>query len=325
MDWLLYYHVDFVRVSEEEPVEFRKVLITKETTDAEVVIKNEKHLLSDFSVIWYRRGVFTPKFTSVENFDDLTFNLNRQLREEARTVSEFVLEQMKYKFTINKQEDLGLNKLSVLEFAKTVGLLIPATIICEEKTILAKFMKTHPHVITKNVSQGVFVYSESHILNSITEKITPERFKQLKPKFKLSMFQEMIEKWIELRIFYLHGKFFTSAIFSQNDPKTEVDFRNYNFANPNRTPPFLLPKDIQEKLKKLMKLADLNSGSIDMIISKTGQYYFLEVNPIGQFYQVSHPCNYYLEKKLAKTIRHHHEKIKKQSGTTGLYAIGKDR
>ncbi|MPT35513.1 MAG: hypothetical protein E2604_10600 [Flavobacterium sp.] len=56
------------------------------------------------------------------------------------------------------------------------------------------------------------------------------------------------------------------------------------------------------KLKKLMKVLKLNSGSIDMLVSSNNEYVFLEVNPIGQFGQVSKPCNYYLEKQIAKEL-----------------------
>ena len=51
-----------------------------------------------------------------------------------------------------------------------------------------------------------------------------------------------------------------------------------------------------------MRLADLETGSLDLIYSKTGQYYFLEVNPGGQFSMVSIPCNYNLEKKVAEYL-----------------------
>jgi hypothetical protein len=53
------------------------------------------------------------------------------------------------------------------------------------------------------------------------------------------------------------------AIFSQNDKKTKIDFRNYNAIKPNRTVPFKLPIRIEEKIVKFMKLVDMNWGSID--------------------------------------------------------------
>ena len=46
----------------------------------------------------------------------------------------------------------------------------------------------------------------------------------------------------------------------------------------------------------------LNSGSIDLVYTKDEDYYFLEVNPVGQFAMVSEPCNYYLEKIVAQKL-----------------------
>ncbi len=46
----------------------------------------------------------------------------------------------------------------------------------------------------------------------------------------------------------------------------------------------------------------LNCGSIDMIRGTDGKYYFLEVNPNGQFGMVSSPCNLGLYKLVAETL-----------------------
>ena len=103
-------------------------------------------------------------------------------------------------------------------------------------------------------------------------------------------------------MFYLDGVFYSSAIFSQNDEQTKIDFRNYNESNPNRVLPFNMPKTEEAKFRKLMKALNLNSGSLDIIVTKDGEYVFLEVNPVGQFTQVSFPCNYYLEKQMAISL-----------------------
>ena len=49
---------------------------------------------------------------------------------------------------------------------------------------------------------------------------------------------------------------------------------------------------------------DLNSGSIDIILTPDNKYVFLEVNPVGQFEQVSFPCNYGLFKEVAEYLIH---------------------
>ena len=92
------------------------------------------------------------------------------------------------------------------------------------------------------------------------------------------------------------------AIFSQKNEGTVVDFRKYTDGNPQRKVPYKLPKSEEKKLIALMEELDLNTGSIDIIVDINNNYIFLEVNPVGQFGMTSVPCNYYLERKIAKTL-----------------------
>lgn len=121
--------------------------------------------------------------------------------------------------------------------------------------------------------------------------------------------QENIPKKYELRVFYLKERIFAMAIFSQNDDKTKVDFRNYNWSKPNRFTPYSLPRKIEDKIKYFMKSMNLNCGSIDMIVDIEGRYIFLEVNPKGQFGMVSLPCSYHLDFEIAKELVGYEESI----------------
>jgi len=137
---------------------------------------------------------------------------------------------------------------------------------------------------------------------SNTTLITPETIAKFASTFPPTLFQECLNKKYELRIFYLDGVCYSSAIFSQNDPQTRIDFRNYNRETPNRVCPYQLPKKIEKRIRKLMNHYSMRSGSIDMVVEKTKGFVFLEVNPVGQFKQVSHPCNYRLEKRIAQSL-----------------------
>ena len=48
-----------------------------------------------------------------------------------------------------------------------------------------------------------------------------------------------------------------------------------------------------------MRDLGLNIGCIDMIMGTDGQLYLLEVNPNGQFGDMSLDCNYHLEREVA--------------------------
>jgi len=106
----------------------------------------------------------------------------------------------------------------------------------------------------------------------------------------------------------MDNTFYPMAIFSQNDEKTKVDFRNYNLQRPNRKTPYELEKSIENKLYALVKEMGLTSGSLDLIRTIDDRYVFLEVNPIGQFGMTSTPCNYFLEEKIAKNLIQKNEK-----------------
>jgi hypothetical protein len=97
-----------------------------------------------------------------------------------------------------------------------------------------------------------------------------------------SIFQPYVAKEFELRIVVVGKKLFACAIHSQQSVRSREDWRRYDLEH---TPhePYTLPDDIATKLLLLMERLGLVFGSIDMIVTPSGEYIFLEVNPNGQF------------------------------------------
>jgi glutathione synthase/RimK-type ligase-like ATP-grasp enzyme len=145
-------------------------------------------------------------------------------------------------------------------------------------------------------SQGYFTYTESlssEDMEGYPEKISP------------SFIQSKIEKQYEVRVFYLDGRFFSWAIFSQSDTQTRTDYRKYNDQRPNRVVPYVLPETLQQQLIDLFRKIDLNTGSVDLMVDFQGTYYFLEINPTGQFGVLSRATNYQLEAEIARWLINH--------------------
>ncbi len=136
----------------------------------------------------------------------------------------------------------------------------------------------------------------------MTKNVELNEIESFPEKFPLTLFQEQIDKILELRVFYLKGKMWTSAILSQQQENTLVDCRNYDIEKMNRVIPYTLPKDIEAKINSFMKIISMDTGSIDILVSNKNEYYFLEVNPGGQFTGYSEICNYNLEMKIAKHL-----------------------
>jgi len=101
-----------------------------------------------------------------------------------------------------------------------------------------------------------------------------------------AIFQEYVEKQVELRITIVGDQVFTAAIHSQEHPETQVDFRRLALMTNHESVKhtiFDLPIEIRSKLLSLMNKLGLVFGCVDMILTPRGEYVFLEVNPAGQW------------------------------------------
>jgi len=301
IDWLRFYNYKFLRVSEEDTIEYDDLFLNNNFFDVNLNINDIKYKLSDFKAFWYRRSHYNIHFNKIPFKTTLGDKINNHLSNEAHEIHKIVKHNIQNK-SINKYDDLFINKLEVLKKASDRGFKIPKTLVTNDKSKLTDFYSENKNIVTKNFSPGVFIFDDNLILETFTKIVDEKIINSLPNKFSSSLFQEKIEKLFELRIFFINNDFYASAIFSQQDDKTKVDFRDYNFIKPNRTPPFELDENIKNRLLAFMKEVGLNSGSIDMLVSKENEYIFLEVNPIGQFSQVSSPCNYYLEEVIAKHL-----------------------
>ena len=155
-------------------------------------------------------------------------------------------------------------------------------------------------VVTKTMDEPYIVNMPSGRYMTYTAAM--KELDKIPSEFFPSYIQEKIEKDYEIRTFYICGKTYSMAIFSQQDDQTKIDFRRYNTSCPNRYEPILLPENVRSKIDSLMNCLGLNTGSIDLIKSQNGEYVFLEVNPCGQFGMIENACNYPLHKIVAEEL-----------------------
>lgn len=172
------------------------------------------------------------------------------------------------------------NKLISLRVAESVGLCIPSTYVSSDKSEILNFHSKNHNVITKFIQDVIFLNPQGMLLRSTTERVSKADITKMDNIFSPSLIQTEIKKKYEIRVFYLQGECYAMAIFSQQDKQTRVDYRNYNHQCPNRMVPYILPRAIELKINRFMKKMNLDTGSIDMIVTPELEYVFLEVNPV---------------------------------------------
>jgi ATP-GRASP peptide maturase of grasp-with-spasm system len=307
--WLYYYNKKFIRVNESTKINFEKITLAEAIL---IICDSHKEVVlnsNNISSYWYRRGSFNvvkPNKLEIPN-NFIKNEINSHINYEGLALVDFLKH-----LTRNLPHSIGhisnnsTNKLENLRIAEKVGIKVPTTLVtCNKSSLsawLKEFKKSETKIISKPINMSMlFAYKDKNV-RSLTSIIDKKIIDKIPSSFYPTLFQEEIEKEFEIRTFFLNGKTYSMAIFSQNDELTKVDFRNYNLKNPNRFSKFTLPKEIEKKICSFMKKINLNCGSLDIIYSKNTEYVFLEVNPVGQFGMVSYPINYKLERLIARTL-----------------------
>jgi hypothetical protein len=94
-------------------------------------------------------------------------------------------------------------------------------------------------------------------------------------------FQQYIPKSCELRVTVIDDQVFPARIHSQDDARTATDWRDMSaeilFERDE------LPDAVERRCLDLVHSYGLTFGAIDLIVTPSGDYVFLEVNPVGQF------------------------------------------
>ncbi|KAF0201370.1 MAG: hypothetical protein FD170_2687 [Bacteroidetes bacterium] len=296
-NWIKYIsNSDLLIINENNHIKELSVTI-EPNGESEVKISTSNRAKIDLKAIdsiWMRKGsiIFEDQLneTGISQIDLIS-------KRDISAIIDFIYFLLDSKKVIGELNNAEINKFIVLKEAAIVGLSIPQTLITNRKKYLDKYFKGN-YVIAKSISNIQF-YTKKFSCNGYTKRIENSIIPE---EFIISLTQKEVVKKYELRIFFLNGKFFASAIFSQSNDKTNLDFRNYDQKKPNRIVPYILPKFIEKKLTVLMRKLGLKTGSIDMIVNSNGDYIFLEVNPAGQFGMISKPCNFFLEREIAQNL-----------------------
>jgi ATP-GRASP peptide maturase of grasp-with-spasm system len=299
--WLNKFNHAYLRINADEIFD-KQIFIS--VHDNVLKINNQQININAIHSIWYRKfGRFVQSAYYKKIKDFMSGNDLQQISREYYTLLNTIVSMLKRKNWLTPPYTVSLNKMDVLFLAKECGLNIPKSYVLSDKKDIYCVQQQNKGItyISKSIYEPYFIHQTDGFFSMFTKEIG--RIGKLPATFFPSLIQEKIEKEYELRIFYLDKQFYSMAIFSQSNTQTEMDFRKIDIKNPNRRVPYLLPKEEQDKLLSLLEYINLNCCSIDMIKSKNdGKYYFLEINPTGEFGMTSMPCNYELYKQIALTL-----------------------
>lgn len=166
-----------------------------------------------------------------------------------------------------------------------MGFKIPETYIGKNYTRIQSFYKAcSGSMIAKAVKHG-FNFDGGKARVAATQKIDEYLLNSIQNYAPIPMiFQRQIDKEYDIRITVIANKVFSTAIESQKHVETMVDWRlSDSYKIFLKQYAINLPERISDLCINITNHFKLKYSAIDMILGKDGSYYFLEINPNGQW------------------------------------------
>ena len=176
------------------------------------------------------------------------------------------------------------NKLRQLRIASEVGFVIPQTLVTNKAESAREFFQ---QVKGKMVSKLLTPLSHSMEANSsfflYTSIVKEEDLQDAESlRYCPMVFQEQILKQQELRVVYVNGNVFVGALNADVYAAAKVDWRKPG-VEVGAWQHHQLPDEVVRRLKAFMGRFGLLFGALDFIVTPSGEYVFLEINPVGEW------------------------------------------
>ena len=199
---------------------------------------------------------------------------------------------------------LASNKVEQLCVSRELGMKIPETIVTSEQSSVRRFMeRLDGKLICKAVKHG-FMYGEAKTELAPTQRIGPAYLDSFDDFVPVPMiYQREIEKVFDIRVIVVGTDVFATAIHSQAHKETEVDWRVWDLCNFDlEHERITLPDEVTDKCVLATSYFGLRYSAIDLIYGTDGEYYFLELNPNGQWAWSEHKTGHPIRRALAHCI-----------------------
>lgn len=258
-----------------------------------IVIKGNKYKISNDSLksVYYRAPTFLRE----------TFSKNKTIEEQLyssqwiafiRNLS--IFENAKW---INNPNNTfkAENKITQLVYAKRCGFNIPSTHVLN---CLEFCNVQNEHYMVKSLDTAIFKIDDSHEGFVYSNAVNKDELLHSDLSIAPIILQNYLDPKIDIRVTVVENKTYSVKILKDNNG-VEGDWRKYK--NDISFLPIELPNDINDKCITIVKNLNLIFGGIDLIYHNNN-YYFIEVNPTGEWGWLIESSNLLIQRGIAECL-----------------------
>ncbi|MFB7176898.1 ATP-grasp ribosomal peptide maturase [Streptomyces sp. NPDC056257] len=173
--------------------------------------------------------------------------------------------------TRNAEADYKPHQLAL---AQRLGLTVPPTLVTNDLTEAREFTTGHPNVIHKTLRATPYQRDGVPVV-SWAEPVTAGEIDE-RVAVAPHLFQVRVDKACDIRVLVVGGQVFAVRIESDLlDWRRDYSALTYSVIT--------LPATLEKALLAFLDTFGLASGSFDLAVDHAGTYWFLELNPNGQW------------------------------------------
>jgi len=252
-------------------------------------INQKKIQLKNISSVIVRR----PQSPIKENSKATNRFYNREILHGLRSVLESI--DATWMNHPNSNEAAS-SKPKNLRLATEIGLKVPATLISSDPILLTNWLNKNKYCVMKSISYGL-MQDKNDSKMAFTQRI-PANFninENIVNGVPI-LLQKEIKKSYDIRVTVVGDKIFSASLPSNDN----VDWRTYD--NKSKWKRFELPKNISDSCLKMCKKLNLNFAAIDLVIDKENHFFFLEINPNGQWVWIEKETGLPISKAIVNVL-----------------------
>lgn len=263
-----------------------------------LTLSGQMYDLADIRSVWYRRP--TPSMAPTRYSPPVRAFLNRENLRGLVGV-------LQGPFWVSPRGAIQAAefKPAQLQAAQEAELHTPRTLITNDPAaVLTFFDECHGSIISKAVArgvvdpQGLFLRDQPRFMH--TSHVEQEHLVDIEGvRVCAHLFQEMLPKAMDLRVTVIGQQVFAVGIQTCSQ-EAALDWRR-DYASLRYTIE-KLPADLEKKVLHLVRGLGLQFSSADFILTPSGEYVFLELNPNGQFYFLVPPTGLPMVEALADLL-----------------------
>jgi glutathione synthase/RimK-type ligase-like ATP-grasp enzyme len=272
---------DIIRLNTEDFVHNCAVSFNGLSVEVDILDSARSFNSSDIKSVWYRRPkefeILSNDSESVKSF------IHQQSNAFLRGFYFCCHDDARW---INPLPALHRSRIKMqqLQLASKLGLAVPDTLITNEPAKALAFFRKLGKVCTKSLDEPNFTF-DGHIFPMLTRVINEEKefLENLESINRCPvLFQQYIEKTLDVRVVVFGQKVFAFEIHSQEQQLSKWDVRGISPHLLDHEP-HQLPPDIESLILSFMSRQGLVFSSLDFVLTEDRKYWFLENNPNGQW------------------------------------------